>query len=33
MLRGEVAAQQISYERSSQAQTFLVPPKLLTAAG
>jgi len=25
--------EQFSYERSSQAQTFLVPPKLLTAAG
>jgi hypothetical protein len=27
------AAEQISYERSSQAQSLTIPPKLLTAAG
>jgi hypothetical protein len=26
-------AEQVSYERSSQAQSFLVPPNLLTSAG
>ena len=31
--RNERAAQQISYERSSQAQSLTIPPKLMNAAG
>ena len=31
--RSQRAAQQISYERSSQAQSLTIPPNLLSAAG